>query len=84
MCEVEEDSAVAGLVSINYGIAVVPNIWVLKHFNVKILKIINPAHQRFIYLAYMKNKYLSPTVHLFKDFAVNHSKSHFLTEDNSL
>jgi DNA-binding transcriptional LysR family regulator len=82
VCEVEEDSAVAGLVSINYGIAVVPNIWILKHFNVKILNIINPPHERFIYLAYMKNRYLSPTVHLFKDFVVNYSKKHFLTENS--
>ncbi|TDT62808.1 LysR family transcriptional regulator [Fonticella tunisiensis] len=83
-CEVEEDSAVAGLVSIDYGIAVVPNIWILKHFNVKILPIINPPHKRFIYLAYLKNKYLSPTVHRFKDFAVNYCKNHFFIEDNSL
>lgn len=75
ICEVEEDSAVAGLVSINYGIAVVPNIWILKHFDVKILPIINPPHQRFIYLAYVKNKYLSPTVQLFRNFALEYSKT---------
>jgi DNA-binding transcriptional LysR family regulator len=80
ICEVEEDSAVAGLVSINYGVAVVPNIWILKHFNLKVLPIINPPHERFIYLAYVKNKYLSPTVHLFKDFAVNYSRNHYLTD----
>lgn len=83
-CEVEEDSAITGLVSINYGIAIVPNIWILKHFNVKILHISNPPHKRFIYLAYMKNKYFSPTVHLFKDFTVNYSKEHFLTEKTPL
>lgn len=84
VCEVDEDSAVAGLVSIDYGVAVVPNIWILQHFNVKTIKIINPPHKRFIYLAYMKNKYLCPSVHLFKDFVVDCSKNHFLTEDNPL
>jgi DNA-binding transcriptional LysR family regulator len=84
VCQVEEDSAVAGLVSIDYGIAVVPNIWVLNHFNVKVLPISNPPHERFIYLAYMKNKYLSPAVHLFKDFAADYSKRRFLTEDSIL
>lgn len=76
VCEVEEDSAVAGLVSVNYGIAVVPRIWLLQHFNVKILPIKNPPHQRFIYLASVKNRYLSPVAHLFRDFAINYSKTH--------
>lgn len=79
ICEVEEDSAAAGLVAINYGIAVVPKVWVLNHFDIKTIKITNPPHKRFIYMAYIKNKYLSPTVHLFKDFAVNYSQKNFLT-----
>lgn len=83
VCEVEEDSAVAGLVSVNYGIAVVPNIWMLKHLNVKILPIKNLSHERFIYIASMKNRYLSPAVHKFRNFAINYSKTHFLIENNS-
>ncbi|GFP74835.1 LysR family transcriptional regulator [Clostridium fungisolvens] len=83
ICEVEEDSAAGGLVSINYGIAVVPNAWVIKQFDVKTLKIVNPPHKRFIYLAYMKNKYLSPTVHLFKDFVLNGREDHFKNSENS-
>ena len=51
ICEVEEDNAVAGLVEINYGIAVVPKISSLKYYNVKVLPIMNPKHERFIYLA---------------------------------
>jgi Transcriptional regulator len=77
ICEVEEDSAVAGLVSVNYGIAILPRIWILQHFNVKILPIKNPTHERFIYLASIKNRYLSPAVHLFRDFAINYSKTHY-------
>lgn len=77
ICEVEEDSAVAGLVSVNYGIAILPRIWILQHFNVKILPIENPPHERFIYLASIKNRYLSPAVHLFRDFVVNYSKTHY-------
>lgn len=82
VCEVEEDSAVAGLVSVNYGIAVVPNIWILKHLNVKILPIRNLSHERFIYIASMKNRYLSPAVHKFRNFAINYSKTHFFNKDN--
>lgn len=76
ICEVEEDSAVAGLVSIDYGIAVVPNIWLLNHFDVKVLPIVNPPHKRFIYLAYMKDRYMIPTVQLFRNFAINYSKTY--------
>lgn len=67
--EVEEDSAAVGLVSMNYGIALMPDIWMLKHFDVKVLSIINPSYERVIYMASVKNKYVSPVVQLFKDFA---------------
>ena len=82
VCEVEEDNAVAGLVSINYGIAIIPRIWLLNYFNVKILPIHSPFHERFIYIASMKNKYLSPTVHQFRNFAIKYSKIHSLTKGN--
>ncbi|HEY8805464.1 MAG TPA: LysR family transcriptional regulator [Clostridium sp.] len=84
ICEVEEDNAVAGLVSINYGIAIIPRIWLLNHFDVKILPIHAPFHERFIYIASMKNKYLSPTVHRFRDFSIKYSKVHSLTKGNHI
>ncbi|WP_268064720.1 LysR substrate-binding domain-containing protein [Clostridium estertheticum] len=84
VCEVEEDNAVAGLVSINFGIAIIPRIWLLNHFNVKILLIRSPLHQRFIYIASMKNKYLSRSVHRFIDFAIKYSKIHSLTKGNHI
>lgn len=82
VCETEEDTAVAGLVSINYGIAVVPNIFALKYFNVKILSIKNPIHERYIYLATIKNKYLTPAVNRFKNFVINYSKTNNLIDKN--
>ena len=71
ICEVEEDNAVAGLVEINYGIAVVPKISSLKYYNVKVLPIVNPSHERFIYLATLKNRYLTPSVSLFKKYIID-------------
>lgn len=71
ICEVEEDNAVAGLVEINYGIAVVPKISSLKYYNVKVLPIVNPSHERFIYLATLKNRYLTPSVNLFKKYIID-------------
>ena len=77
ICEVEEDNAVAGLVEINYGIAVVPKISSLKYYNVKVLPIINPKHERFIYLATLKNRYLTPSVNLFKKYSIEYGKNNF-------
>ena len=73
ICEVEEDSAVIGLVAINYGIALVPNIAMLEQFPVKKLTITNPPHERYIYLATVKNRYLPPAVHTFCNFIVHHT-----------
>lgn len=73
ICEVEEDSAVIGLVAINYGIALVPDIAMLDQFPVKKLKITNPPHVRYIYLATVKNRYLPPAVHTFCNFIVHHT-----------
>lgn len=78
ICEVEENNAVAGLVEINYGIAVVPRISSLKHYNVKILPIVNPSHERYIYMATLKNKYLTPSVSLFKNFTLDYCRKNQL------
>lgn len=81
ICEVEEDNAVAGLVEINYGIAVVPKISSLKYYNVKVLPITNPKHERYIYLATLKNRYLTPSVNLFKKYSLEYSKGKFLNRE---
>lgn len=82
ICEVEEDNAIAGLVEINYGISIVPKIESLKHYNVKVLPITNSTHTRFIYLATLKNKYLTPSVRLFKNYVIEYSREKFLKEKN--
>lgn len=73
ICEVEEDSAVIGLVAVNYGVAVVPNIAMIDSFSVKAIKIIDPPHERYIYLATVKNRYLPPAVHTFCNYIVHHT-----------
>lgn len=74
ICEVEEDNAIAGLVEIDYGIAIIPRISSLDHYNVKILPIVNPTHERFIQLATLKNKYITPSASLFKKHVIKHCK----------
>ncbi|MBN2920109.1 MAG: LysR family transcriptional regulator, partial [Lactobacillus sp.] len=73
MFEVEEDSAILGLVDINYGVAVVPNIPMIDHFHLKKLKIKNPQKKRIIYMATVKNRYAPPAVHSFCNFIVQNS-----------
>lgn len=70
ICRVEEDSAIAGLVSIDHGIAIMPNLWILDHFDVKTIKIKNTLDKRYIYLAYIKNRHLSPAIEKFKNFSI--------------
>lgn len=64
-CYVDEDTAMAGLVSIDYGIAIMPRITALSYYNVHILKIKNTI-PRYIYLATMKDKGLSPALESLK------------------
>ena len=75
ICEVEEDNAIFGLVEINYGVSVVPNISSLKHYNVKVLPIVNPKHERYIYVATLKNRYQTPSVNHFKKYSVEYGKN---------
>jgi len=72
-CETEEDSAIASLVANDFGVAVVPQIPLLEHFDVKILPIVSPHYQLHIYLAYAKKKYLTPAVHQFRQFVIDHA-----------
>lgn len=68
--EVEEDNSIAGLVAANMGIAVVTDNPTIRNFNLKILPIISPSCKRYVYLAYIKNKFLSPAVLGFKNYII--------------
>lgn len=72
--EVEKDESLAGLVEGNFGIAIVPKIPILDYLDVNIIKIRNPQYNRNIYLAKLKNKYLSPAVDEFIKFVINKTK----------
>ncbi|MBN9646473.1 LysR family transcriptional regulator [Terrisporobacter glycolicus] len=69
--EVEKDESLAGLVEGNFGIAIIPKIPILDHLDVGIIKIKNPKYNRNIYMAKLKNKYLSPAVNEFIKFVIN-------------
>lgn len=63
--EIEEDSAMAGLAAKNFGIAVMPDIPVLQHLDIKKLKITRPVIERYIYMAQIKDRYQPPAVKKF-------------------
>lgn len=66
--EILEDNSMAGLVAENFGIAVMPEIPILKQLKVKVLDIESPTYERYIYMAQRKGKYMAPTTLQFIQF----------------
>ena len=72
--EIEEDGSMAGLVVQGFGIAVMPDIPILKTLDVKTLTITNPEYERHVYLATMKKRYLSPVAKSFIQFVMQETE----------
>lgn len=72
--EIEEDNAMAGLISRNFGIAVMPDIPILKYLDVKRLRITRPVIERHIYMAQVKDRYQPPVVHKFMQYVQQRCK----------
>lgn len=72
--EIEEDSAMAGLAAKNFGIAVMPDIPVLKHLDIKKLKITRPVIERYIYMAQIRDRYQPPAVKKFAAYVQKRQK----------
>lgn len=71
--EIQEDGSMAGLVSQNFGIAVMPESPALKSLGVKVLDIADPICDRYIYMVQMKSKYLAPVTKSFTEYIKQHS-----------
>jgi DNA-binding transcriptional LysR family regulator len=69
--ELSDDATVCSFVAANLGIAIVPNIFGLDRYLVKAIKLKSPVYERFIYLSYSTNQYMSPPVTKFKNFILN-------------
>ncbi|MGV3150806.1 LysR family transcriptional regulator [Sarcina ventriculi] len=63
--ECEDENAIAGLVAESFGIAVVAKIPQLNNFNVKQISINNIKQNRYIYLAYLKDRYFPHAINTF-------------------
>lgn len=73
--EIEEDHAVLGFVAHQYGIAILPDIPSINSFPVKKINILDKLPTRWIYLAYRKNSYLSPTTRRFLQYCLENKPS---------
>lgn len=67
---IAEDQSVAGLVSANFGIAIVPEMEILKYLPVKVIKILYSDVDRLFYMATLKNVYESPVIKSFKKYVI--------------
>ena len=72
--EMEEDSSMAGLVAQGFGIAVMPDIPILRALGLKTLDIYNPFYERSVYIAILKKHYLSPVAKAFIQFVCEETK----------
>jgi DNA-binding transcriptional LysR family regulator len=75
--EITEDHSIAGFVENGFGISIVPNIKSLSAFDLNIIKIKDMPFDRYIYLAKLKDKYLSPVTLKFVDFITNYMENEF-------
>lgn len=73
--EVQEDKMMAELVEANHGIALVQDMTEIRKHNVKIVPLAEPESQRFIYMATVKNRALSPAAYSLKLFILDHCLS---------
>lgn len=71
--EIKEDQVIAGFVAKGFGIAIVPDIPILDTMALKKIEITNPKWQRIFYLAFLKDKYISPAAQTFKNYIIEHS-----------
>ena len=79
--EMEEDGSMAGLVAQQFGIAVMPEIPILKTLDVVTLNIKQPEYERYVYLAQLKEHYQPPVVKAFLAYVKEHKS--FTTENGS-
>ena len=72
--EMEEDSSMAGLVAQGFGIAVMPDIPILRALGLKTLDIYNQFYERSVYIETLKKHYLSPVAKAFIQFVCEETK----------
>ena len=76
--EVEEDSALAGMVAEGFGVGIVPDVAAIRHLPLVILPIKDLTYRRYIYMGILRNHYQSLLAHQFAHFIEENYKIHKL------
>lgn len=71
ICHVEEDNAMAGFVAARYGVAIMPDFYTLKHYELERIPIADPFERRYLYLAVYKHAHVLPVVDRFRNFLLS-------------
>lgn len=66
--EAENEQGIIGLVSQNFGIALIGKTSLIDNFNLVKIKVTDIAFKRYIYLVYLKNKPLKPHINQFLEY----------------
>lgn len=66
--EAEECNAILSFVALNFGISIIPEVPALKHSDVAVLNIKDCRCVRTIYMAWMEDRYMTPSVKKVKGF----------------
>lgn len=72
ICHLEEDNAMAGLVASGYGVAIIPNFYTLRYYNLERIPIADPHDRRYLFMAIYKNSNMLPVVERFRNFVMSH------------
>lgn len=78
--EVEEDSALAGMVAEGFGVGLMPDVAAIRHLPVKTIPIQNLAFRRYIYMGTLKKHYQSLLVERFVQFIEKNYRIHELIQ----
>ncbi len=72
--EVTNDTMIAGIVSANMGIAIMPKMFGLNTYDVKAIHIKNCDSKRYLYMIWHKERFMSPVARKFRDYIVENIK----------
>lgn len=76
--EVEEDHTMLGFISQGFGVGLMPNIPSIDSYHVKKIEIVDDLEPRYIYLASIKDRFISPAVLKFKEFLIEYQRNQHL------
>lgn len=71
ICHVEEDNAMAGFVAAGYGVAIIPDFYTLKYYDVDRIPIADPFERRYLSMALYKQANVLPVVERFRNFLLS-------------